>query len=259
MTGLTDKVVLVTGAASGIGRACAEAFAAEGARVMLSDLQDDLGADAVESIAASGAQAAYQHHDVTSEQDWASVLNNLEQRWGALHVLVNNAGIAWAGSILDMTLAQWRQQTAVNLDGVFLGTRGAIPLINASGGGAIINVSSVAGLQGSATLSGYCATKGGVRLFTKGVALECAANGWPIRVNSVHPGIIATPIWESIIPADVAAGANTLEPSELAAGAVPGGTVGSPANIADGVVFLASDQASYMNGAELVIDAGMSA
>ena len=154
MTGLTDKVVLVTGAASGIGRACAEAFAAEGARVMLSDLQDDLGAEAVASIAASGAQAAYQHHDVTSEQDWASVLSDLEQRWGALHVLVNNAGIAWAGSILDMTLQDWRQQTAVNLDGVFLGTRAAIPLINASGGGAIVNVSSVAGLQGSPTLSG---------------------------------------------------------------------------------------------------------
>lgn len=259
MTGLKDKVVLVTGAASGIGRACADAFAAEGCRVMLSDIQDDLGTDAVESIAATGAEAVYQHHDVTSEQDWASVVRDVEQRWGALHVLVNNAGIAWAGSILDMTLEDWRRQTAVNLDGVFLGTRAAIPLINASGGGSIVNLSSVAGLQGSATLSGYCATKGGVRLFTKAVALECAANGWPIRVNSVHPGIIATPIWNSIIPDALMAGANTLEPSELAAEAVPGGAVGSPANIADGVVFLASDQASYMNGAELVIDAGITA
>ncbi|MEC8438135.1 MAG: SDR family oxidoreductase, partial [Pseudomonadota bacterium] len=126
-------------------------------------------------------------------------------------------------------------------------------------GGSVINISSVAGLQGAAGLSAYNATKGGVRLFTKGVALECARNQWPVRVNSVHPGIIATPIWDKIDPTMIAEGANNFDPQEMSAIAVPTGVAGEPVDIANGVLFLASDESRYMTGSELVIDGGISA
>src|SRR6185437_12148617 len=166
--------------------------------------------------------------------------------------------ISIPGSVLEMTLADWRKQTAVNLDGVFLGTKHAIPLMRASGdGGSIINMSSVAGLKGSAILAGYCATKGGVRLFTKAVAMECANAKDGIRVNSVHPGIIETPIWLTVMPS--ADGSNA--PPDLDAIstlAVPLGVKGYPEDIANGVLWLASDESRYVTGEELVIDGGLS-
>lgn len=254
---LDGKAALVTGAGSGIGRACAEALGREGARVLIGDVAAAAVEEVAEGIRARGGVAQAFEHDVTSEAAWADAMARLSSEFGGLDVLVNNAGIAWAGSVLDMSLADWRGQTAVNLDGVFLGVRAAIPLMRDSGGGSIINISSVAGLKGSPRLAGYCATKGGVRLFTKAVARECAENAWGIRVNSVHPGIIETAIWESVVPG--APGENSVDVGALAAAAVPGGRLGQPHDIANGVVFLASDNSSYMNGAELVIDAGLSA
>jgi NAD(P)-dependent dehydrogenase (short-subunit alcohol dehydrogenase family) len=252
---VADKVALVTGGASGIGRGCAERLAEEGAVVVLTDLQDPKGAEVVAGIAAKGGKAEYLHHDVTDEAAWESVVGDIKKRHGRLDILVNNAGIGLAGSVLEMTLETWRKQTAVNLDGVFLGVKHSIPLMRLSGGGSIINMSSVAGLKGAPNLAGYCATKGGVRLFTKSVAMECANAKDGIRVNSVHPGIIETPIWITVAPT----GSN--EPPDLDAistMAVPLGVKGVPEDIANGVLWLASDESRYVTGAELVIDGGLS-
>ena len=259
MARLTGKVALVTGAASGIGRACAQTLAREGAHVVATDMNEAGVQLVVDAIVASGGVARALHQDVTSEDNWQAIIDGIRHREGGLHVLVNNAGIAWAGSILEMTLADWRRQQAVNLEGVFLGIRSGVPLMLDSGGGSIINISSVAGLQGSATLAGYCATKGGVRLLTKGVALEAANSGWNIRVNSVHPGVIDTNIWQTVTPMAMNMPGNAIDPQVIAGAMVPGGTPGRAEDIANGVLFLASDESSYMNGSELVIDMGASA
>ena len=252
------RVALITGGASGIGRGCAERLAAEGATAVITDLQDAKGAEVVDVIRKAGGKAWYLHHDVTDEAAWAGVVAEIKAREGRLDILVNNAGIGIGGSILEMTLDDWRRQTAVNLDGVFLGVKHSIPLMRASGdGGSIINMSSVAGLKGSASLAGYCATKGGVRLFTKSVAMECANAKDGIRVNSVHPGLIETPIWITVGQA-VNPGAN--EPPDLdamSAMAVPLGVKGWPLDIANGVLWLASDESRYVTGQELVIDGGL--
>lgn len=253
------KVALITGGASGIGRGCAEKLAAEGATCVITDLQDDKGAEAVAAVAKAGGKAWYLHHDVTDEAAWEGVIAQVKAREGRLDILVNNAGIGIGGSILEMTLADWRKQTAVNLDGVFLGVKHAIPLMRVSGdGGSIINMSSVAGLKGSAILAGYCATKGGVRLFTKAVAMECANAKDGIRVNSVHPGIIETPIWTTI-GVTTNPGANAPPDLDaLSTMAVPLGVKGYPEDIANGVLWLASAESRYVTGAELVIDGGLS-
>ena len=259
MTGrVQGRVALITGGASGIGRGCAERLAAEGATAVITDLQDAKGAEVVDVIRKAGGKAWYLHHDVTDEAAWAGVVAEIKAREGRLDILVNNAGIGIGGSILEMTLDDWRRQTAVNLDGVFLGVKHSIPLMRASGdGGSIINMSSVAGLKGSASLAGYCATKGGVRLFTKSVAMECANAKDGIRVNSVHPGLIETPIWITVGQA-VNPGAN--EPPDLdamSAMAVPLGVKGWPLDIANGVLWLASDESRYVTGQELVIYGGL--
>jgi len=253
------KVALVTGGASGIGLGCAEKLAAEGAAVVITDLQDGKGEAAAAAIAKAHGQARYLHHDVTDEAAWEAAIADVRSREGRLDILVNNAGIGLGGSVLEMSLADWRRQTAVNLDGVFLGVKHAIPLMRASGdGGSIVNMSSVAGLKGSAILAGYCATKGGVRLFTKSVAMECANAHDGIRVNSVHPGIIETPIWLSIVnPQNPGANAPP-DLDAMSAMAVPLGVKGYPEDIANGVLWLASDESRYVTGAELVIDGGLS-
>lgn len=255
------KVALVTGGASGIGRACAERLAAEGAAVVITDVQDEPGQGAAESIRAAGGKAEYLSHDVTSEDAWIQVVAETARRLGRLDVLVNNAGIGLGGSILEFSLADFRRQTAVNLDGVFLGMKHAIPLMRQGGGGSIVNMSSVAGLKGAANLAGYCATKGGVRLMTKAVAMECANARDGVRVNSVHPGIIETPIWDTIVGTGEP-GSNALPRSatldQMSAAAVPLGVKGLPADIAAGVLWLASDESRYVTGSELVIDGGFS-
>jgi NAD(P)-dependent dehydrogenase (short-subunit alcohol dehydrogenase family) len=255
------KLALVTGAASGIGAACAETLAREGASVFVSDIDDGGGAALVGRIEASGGTAVYLRHDVTDESSWQTVVGEIERRFGRLDILVANAGIGiMTTSIVDMSLADWRRQTAVNLDGVFLSVKYCLPLMRRSGGGSIVMTSSIAGLRGSATLAGYCATKGGVRLFAKAIAMECASRDDGIRVNSVHPGIIDTPIWGKIRP-DLAAatgGRNApIDIEEYGRRGAPLGRVGKPQDIANGVLFLCSDASSYITGTELVIDGGI--
>ena len=252
------KVALVTGGASGIGRGCAEKLAAEGAFVVVTDIQDALGAEVVAGIQKAGGKAEYVRHDVTQEDVWADVVAGIKERHGRLDFLVNNAGNGIGGSILEMTLADWRRQTAINLDGVFLGTKHSIPLMRESGdGGSIVNISSVAGLKGSANLAGYCATKGGVRLFTKAVAMECANAKDGIRVNSVHPGLIETPIWLTVGQAVNPLANAPPDLDAMSAMAVPLGVKGWPEDIANGVLWLCSSESRYVTGQELVIDGGL--
>jgi NAD(P)-dependent dehydrogenase (short-subunit alcohol dehydrogenase family) len=256
---VTGKVAIITGGASGIGRACAMRLAEEGAAVVVTDIQDDLGKQVVADVEAAGGAAQFFHHDVTSEDEWVAVVADVAAAHGRLDVLVNNAGIGIGGSIIEMSLEDWHRQQAINLDGVFLGMKHCIPPMRDSGGGSIINMSSVAGLKGSARLAAYNATKGGVRLLTKGVALECARERWNVRVNSVHPGIIETPIWDTIGASTIRPEGQPIDVAEMAETAVPTGVLGQPSDIANGVLFLASDDSSYITGTELVIDAGVSA
>ena len=261
------KVALVTGAAAGIGRAAAVALAAEGAKVVVTDVDEKGGAETVELIGKAGGEASFMAHDVADEARWQEIVAAVKDAHGALHILVNNAGIGVGARIFDMSAEDWHRQMGINVDGVFFGVKHGIPLIAASGGGSVVNISSVAGLKGAPGLAGYCATKGAVRLFTKAVALECAQEKMNVRVNSVHPGIIDTAIWDKIpqggssaLSSDlVPEGANTIDPDQIAALAAPVGYAGLPADIANGIVFLASDESRYMTGSELVIDGGMTA
>ena len=256
---VAGKVALVTGGASGIGRGCAEVLTREGAAVVITDIQDEPGQALAAQITAAGGKARYLRQDTTSEEAWVEVIADIERNEGRLDILVNNAGIAiGAASITTMTLADWRKQQAVNVEGVFLGTKHGLLLMRKAGnGGSIINMSSVAGLKGSPTLAAYCATKGAVRLFTKAIAMECANAKDGVRVNSVHPGIIETPIWMSI--ASMNPGVNTPPDLDaMSSMAVPLGVKGVPEDIANGVLWLASDESRYVTGMEMVIDGGLS-
>lgn len=255
------KIALVTGGASGIGRGCAETLAREGASVVITDLQDDKGEALTAEIGKAGGQASYLHHDTTSEDDWTRVIAEIEKRHGRLNVLVNNAGIAIGSpSITNFSLADFRKQQAVNVEGVFLGLKHSIPLMRKSGpGGSIINMSSVAGLKGSSMLPAYCATKGAVLLLSKSVAMECAEAKDGIQVNTVHPGLIETPIWESIASTRAPGANEAIDLDALSVGMVPLGVKGVPQDIANGVLWLASDESRYVTGAELVIDGGLTA
>jgi NAD(P)-dependent dehydrogenase (short-subunit alcohol dehydrogenase family) len=260
---LRGKVALITGASSGIGRGCASALAQEGAMVIVSDIDEPGGLETCGQIAEAGGHAEFRRLDVTDELAWTELVADLQSRIGALHILVNNAAICVAAPVLEMRLETWRRQLSINLDGVFLGTKAAIPAIAAAGGGSIVNISSVAGLKGIAGLSGYCATKAGVRMFTKAVALECAAARNGVRVNSVHPGGVETPIWMKMgndgdLPA---AGLNSAaelmeELRAQAERATPLGFAGTPQDIANGVLYLCSDASRFVTGTELIIDGG---
>jgi NAD(P)-dependent dehydrogenase (short-subunit alcohol dehydrogenase family) len=251
MSQVTGKVAIITGAASGIGAACAWLLAREGAKVIITDLDDARGAALAEAIDAEGHDVHYMHQDVTDEARWPEVIAEVDRRFGRLDVMVANAGICVMASTVDMPLAEWRRQNAVNLDGVFLSTKYAIPAMRRAGGGSIVIMSSAAGLRGSAGFAGYCASKAGVRFFAKAVALECCRAGDAIRVNSVHPGVIDTPLWGTL-------SIGPVDPNRLGRTDVPMGRSGQAEEVAAGVLFLASDASSYMTAAELVIDGGVS-
>ena len=251
---LAGKVALVTGAASGLGAETARRLAREGAAVMLSDLNSTAGEVVAAQIIASGGRAAFSAHDVSSEDDWAATVTATTGAFGRLDILVNNAGIV--GNQLDLmthSLADWRRILAVNLDGVFLGMRAVGAVMAAQGGGSIINLSSILGKVGMANTSAYCASKGGVLMLTKAAAVEWAPLG--IRVNSVHPGFIDTPMVADALHA--AENGNEMRSAIIAAH--PLGRLGVPREIADAIVFLASDEASFMTGAEMVVDGGYTA
>lgn len=262
------KVALVTGAAFGIGRATVLRLAAEGATVVATDIDTQGGEETARLARDTGGRAMFIAHDVASEADWRDVIDTVIAAHGALHVLVNNAGIALAGDTFAMSHENWRRQLAVNLDGVFLGVKHGVPLMSRSGGGSVVNVSSIAGLVGDPGLAGYSASKGGVRLFSKSVALECARARNGVRVNSLHPGVIDTPIWTTNARAPSGGGTVMSGLKRLwrravlgVAGrvGVPLGHAGTVADVANGILYLASDESRYVTGSELVIDGGLTA
>ena len=247
---LDGKVGLISGGARGQGATEAKLFAREGANIVVGDILDELGQKVEAEIRAAGGKATYVHLDVTDEDLWRAAVATAVQRYGKLDVLVNNAGILLRKSIEAMTVEEWDRIMAVNLKGVFLGTKAAIPAMRRAGGGSIINISSTAGLVGSpGETAAYIATKGGVRLFTKATAIQHAKDN--IRCNSVHPGPVATEMIR-----------DTLEDPDLWAQRLrrlPMGRAATTEDVAYGVLYLASDESSYVTGSELVIDGGTTA
>ena len=246
---LEGKVALISGGARGQGAVEAKLFASEGASVVIGDILDDLGRQVEAEIAESGGNATYVHLDVTSESQWNDAVNTAIERYGKLDILVNNAGILIRAGVEDTTEEDWDRIMDINGKGVFLGTKAAIPAMREAGGGSIINISSVAGLQGSPASAAYSSTKGAVRILTKSTAVQYAKEG--IRCNSVHPGIIHTDMTRDTL--------DTPEGERDWRTRVPMGRIGVSEDVAKGVMFLASDESSYMTGSELVIDGGITA
>jgi 3(or 17)beta-hydroxysteroid dehydrogenase len=247
-----DKVAIVTGAAGGIGRATAALLIDEGARVVLTDVAAQAGAEAAASL---GSRASFKALDVTDSAQWQAVIGETEAELGGLDVLVNNAGIALMKDIETTSLEEWRHVHAVNLDGVFLGCRYAVDAMKRRGGGSIVNVSSIAGLIGHHSLAAYCSSKGGVRLLTKSVALHCARRGYNIRCNSVHPSFAATPMIEAMIE-------QARDPAKMrdaVTRAAPLGRLAEPIDVARTILFLASDESAFTTGAEFAVDGGATA
>lgn len=250
------RVALVTGAASGIGRAAAALLAQQGARVLVADLDAVAAAQTAEAIAFAGGTAAAQPLDVTSEADWRAAVERVEQRWGGLHVLVNSAGIAQVRPVPDTSLAEWRGVLAVNLDGVFLGTRFGIQAMRRAEGGSIVNVASASGLKAAAGAGAYCASKAAVLMLTRVAALECIQTGDRIRVNAVAPGGVKTAMWGKVpIGAEIMASEAWNAPVD----APPGKRFATPDEVARAILFLASEEASYITGSVLAVDAGYTA
>jgi NAD(P)-dependent dehydrogenase (short-subunit alcohol dehydrogenase family) len=255
MNRLSGKIAIVTGGAVGIGRACVERMVEEGAKVAIFDVLDAQGKALAADLSARGHKVTYQHVDVTDEAKLKSAIDRTAQDLGGLHVIVNNAGISGAPKPTDqVTEAEWDRVQAVNVKGVFFGTKHAIPHLRAAGKGSIINLSSIAGLIGIGGIAPYHASKGAVRLMSKNDAITYASER--IRVNSIHPAYIWTPMVENHLRAT----SPDLEAAKLAAGAAhPVGHMGEPDDIAWAVVWLASDEAKFVTGAEIVIDGGYTA
>jgi 3(or 17)beta-hydroxysteroid dehydrogenase len=254
MTRLQGKTALVTGGAMGIGKACCELFAREGAGVVVTDVQETEGRKVAEKIAADGGAAVFAKLDVSREEDWRQALDFARRHYGGLDVLVNNAGVDAAADVEHETLDGWRRLQSINLDGVFLGVKHGVAAMKARGG-SIINLSSIEGLIGDPDLAAYNASKGGVRLLTKSAALYCAHAGYGIRVNAVCPGYIWTPMVENFVN-------GTDDPEATKKRLVslhPLGRLGEPDDVAYGVLYLASDESTFVTGTELVIDGGYTA
>ena len=244
---LSGKVALISGAARGMGESEARLFAREGAQVVLGDILADQGRAAVENIAQQGGSATFVPLDVTREQDWQRAVETAEQTYGRLDILVNNAGIVRMAPLDETSLEAWNEVIGVNQTGVFLGMKHAVPAMRRAGGGSIVNISSIAGLIGLPNIPAYQASKGAVRLLTKNAAVQYATD--KIRVNSVHPGRIETPMTAPLAP----------ERREMLLRLTPLGRDGTAEEVAYGVLYLASDESSYVTGAELVIDGGYTA
>ncbi len=245
---LEGKVALITGAARGQGAAEAILFAREGASLVLGDVRDEDLQQLGKTLTDEGHPVVSRHHDVTSEDDWAQMVSAAEESFGGLHVLVNNAGILSMAGVEDTTSQIWDRVVAVNQTGVWLGMKQAIPALRRAGGGSIVNISSIYGLIGSGAAAAYQGTKGAVRILTKTAAVQYASEG--IRVNSIHPGVIDTGMVEEEVSSE-------FVPALL--GATPLGRMGKPEEVAACALFLASDDASFVTGSELVVDGGYTA
>ena len=249
---VAGKVALVTGGAKGLGEADARALAAEGAQVVLTDV-DEAGGQAV----ADDIGAVFKPQDVADEARWQAVIGEIKAEFGALHVLVNNAGIVLPGSIESQTYAHYQAQMTIMADGTFLGSKQAIPLMAASGGGSIINMASVVSKLAYSGVVSYAAAKGAIEGMTRSIAAHCLESGYRIRCNSIHPGIIDTPMVQGF---GAQAGEAGTEAPQMPEGPLPAEVpvLGIPRNIADLVVFLASDESAFITAQEFVIDGGMS-
>ncbi len=251
MKRLENKVAIITGAAGGMGAAEAKLFAKEGAKVLITDLQEEKLKSVVAEIEAEGGIADYFVHDVASENSWKAVVEKAETTFGKIDILVNNAGILGnvMSSLEDRTVEEFEKVIAVNLLGQFIGVKTVVPYMRKLGGGSIINISSVGGITGSANGTAYSASKGGSRIYSKGAAVELAKDN--IRVNSVHPGYVSTPMTRDM------KGSSDFEKGALAM--TPMGRGAELEEIAYGVLFLATDESSFMTGSELIIDGGLTA
>lgn len=252
MSRFTDKVILITGAARGIGLAAAEQFAREAGIVIATDIDAAELATATKALADQGLRIEGIAQDVTDEAAWDSLISDITARHGPLDVLVNNAGMAFLLTVEETSTAQWRKMMAVNLESVFLGTRAGITAMKGRGG-VIVNVASIASNVAEPMFPAYNATKGGVAMFTKSAAVDCARRGYNVRINSLHPGYCTTKLVADAI-GDMGAGGAAFTESVM--GSIPLGRLATPAEIAGPLLFLASDDAAYMVGSELVVDGG---
>lgn len=253
MSRLYGKVALVTGGGSGLGEAMARLFAEEGAKVVLSDINETRGNEIVDELKADGKEALFIKQDVTKEEEWEKTIDQILESYDQLNVVVNNAGVGMLRDIERTTFEEWNKVININLDSVFLGTKHAILGMKKSDSkGSIINVSSILGLVGDGNAAAYNASKGGVKLLTKSAALHCAEKGYDIRVNSIHPGYVKTPLVEEALDEGHAS-------VEILESLHPMGRLGRPEDMAKGVLYLASDESSFVTGAELVIDGGYTA
>jgi NAD(P)-dependent dehydrogenase (short-subunit alcohol dehydrogenase family) len=255
MSRFEGKVVLVTGAASGIGLAAAEQFARDGGTVVATDINLSGLVAATADFIEARLGIHTQEQDVTDRETWNRIVDEIVDRHGHLDVLFNNAGGGHFAMIEDTTLDQWRYVNKLNLDSVFFGMQAAIRVMKEDGG-VIINNSSIVGIIGEPQLAAYSATKGGVRTMTKAVAVDCARKGYPIRINSIHPGYTNTNL---VATALESLGDKAEEFAASVISSIPMGRLAEPHEIAAPVLFLASDDASYMTGAELVVDGGFTA
>ena len=246
---LANKVALISGGARGMGAVEARLFTQEGAKVCIADILEEQGRALAAEIADAGGEAMFVRLDVNSEREWTEAVDAVVSAYGRLDILVNNAGIYQRANVEETSGADWDRMLSINGRGVFIGTKAAIPAMRAAGGGSIVNISSVAGIIGSAGATAYNASKGAVRLLTKSTAVQHAAEN--IRANSVHPGPIETDMLDLVFPEDGMREARALN--------IPLGRMGRAEDVAKGVLFLASDESSYMTGSELVIDGGFTA
>lgn len=243
---LDHKVAIITGAAGGMGKADALLFAQEGAKVAITDLQEEKLQAVVKEIEDAGGTAIGFKHNVASEEDWIRIVKEVKDKFGKIDILVNNAGISNATPFLEMTAESWDKTMSINVSSVFYGQKHVIPHMIEAGGGSIVNISSIAGLTGGSGSGPYTASKGAVRMLTKATAVDYAPYG--IRANSVHPGYIETPMTAGIF--------NDERMTQWALSQTPLQRLGKPEDIARGVLFLASDESSYITGVELPIDGG---
>lgn len=256
MARVAGKTAIVTGGASGLGKAIAHLLAAEGARVLVTDVQEAAGQTVAKEIG-----GVFLLQDVSDEKRWNEVVAEAERRFGALDILVNNAGVGdglEAVNPENTPLEQWRRINRINGEGVFLGCKAAIPAMRRAGGGSIVNMSSIAALVGTPFLTAYGASKAAVRQLTMSVALHCAQDGSRVRCNSVHPGQICTPMLENLFKeAARQSNASQRDVEAQFRSRIPMGEFGAPEDVAYGVLYLASDESRYVTGAHLMIDGGM--